>query len=326
MYFMEFLSKSVITASIFSLCFSLSSFDLSAQGNNGKANKNSTQPSATEKIATAKKSGFGFSDLYADKVPTEKLKFIVDSIDLANELDEEELMYPAEELYEDWNTERVNPYMNAQVPDSFKIDVSKLVMPICDPNIRITSNFGPRWRRMHYGTDLKVEIGDTIYAVCDGKVRIKNFERRGYGNYLVLRHNNGLETVYGHLSDFLVDADEVVKKGQPIALGGNTGRSTGPHLHFETRFMGKPINPVEIFDFHNQVMHRDSYLFVKAKIEKENKYTATGNNKIAYHRVKKGDTLAKIAKRYGVSVKQICKINKISTKTKLRAGQVIRYS
>ena len=129
----------------------------------------------------------------------------------------------------------------------------------------LTSQYGyrRRFRRMHKGVDLKVQIGDTIRAAFDGKVRLTNFERRGYGYYVIVRHENGLETVYGHLSGFLVKPDQYVKAGDPIALGGNTGRSTGPHLHFETRFMGYPINPMAIFDFANQTVHTDTYTFDK---------------------------------------------------------------
>ena len=108
------------------------------------------------------------------------------------------------------------------------------------PNTRITDVFGyrPRRRRAHYGLDIKVYVGDTIRAAFDGKVRVvKNQGRRGYGKYVVIRHDNGLETVYGHLSKQLVDTNQLVKAGEPIALGGNTGRSTGSHLHFETRFL-----------------------------------------------------------------------------------------
>ena len=112
---------------------------------------------------------------------------------------------------------------------------------------------------------------DTVRAAFDGKVRLTRFERGGYGFYVIVRHENGLETVYGHLSRFLVQPDQFVKAGTPIALSGNTGRSTGPHLHFETRFMGVAINPEAIFDFENRVTHTDVFTFNK------NKYTESRN-------------------------------------------------
>lgn len=170
---------------------------------------------------------------------------------------------PELDIYtEGWNSNLVNCYQNVNVPQTAVIDVSKFCMPT--PGY-VTSPYGyrKRFRRMHKGMDLKVNVGDTIRAAFDGRVRITNFERKGYGNYVVLRHTNDLETVYGHLSEFLVEPDQYVKAGQPIALGGNTGRSTGPHLHFETRYMGYAINPAAIFDFANQTIHTDTYTFNK---------------------------------------------------------------
>ncbi|HAO64009.1 MAG TPA: hypothetical protein DCQ91_08645, partial [Porphyromonadaceae bacterium] len=99
------------------------------------------------------------------------------------------------------------------------------------------------------------------------------YERSGYGFYVIVRHENSLETVYGHLSRFLVKPDQYVKAGQPIALAGNTGRSTGPHLHFETRFMGYAINPEAIFDFRNRCTHTDTYLFTKSTYQEARNYS-----------------------------------------------------
>ncbi len=171
---------------------------------------------------------------------------------------------------EDWNSDRVNPYQNANIPTTKVLDVSRYFMPV-KHNV-ITSHFGYRKQcgRMHYGVDLKASVGDTVYAAFTGKVRLTKFERNGYGFYVVVRHDNGMETVYGHLSKFLVKPNHYVKAGTPIALSGNTGRSTGPHLHFETRYMGVAINPEKIFDFVNGVTYRDHYTF--------NKNENSGNN------------------------------------------------
>ena len=180
---------------------------------------------------------------------------------------------------------------------------------------------------MHKGIDLKVQIGDTIRAAFDGKVRIKNFERRGYGYYLVIRHPNGLETVYGHLSKFLVGVNDIVRAGDPIALGGNTGRSTGSHLHFETRFLGQAINPADIIVFENSIPHQDQYVFRNVKINgrKSNIYTSS-NSQMVYHRVKSGDTLGKIARIYGTTVNELCRLNGLKSTSMLRIGQSIRCS
>ncbi len=188
----------------------------------------------------------------------------------ANQLYEE--CEPEPDIYtEGWESGLVNSYKNAVVPDQATIDVSDFHMPC--PGI-VTSPYGyrPRFRRMHKGVDLRSAIGDTIYAAFDGKVRLTKYERGGYGYYVILRHTNGLETVYGHLSKFLVHPDDVVKAGDPIALSGNTGRSFGPHLHFETRFMGYAINPSALFDFENQTVRAEEYAFDKRTYEKAPSY------------------------------------------------------
>ena len=263
--------------------------------------------------------------LFAENTPIKREIEIIDSLMLLQELAEEEMLYPSEDLYESWNNTNVNPYRNLTAPESYAIDLSSTIMPIDDEVIRVTSRFGFRGRRMHNGIDLKVQIGDTIRAVSDGKVRVRQYERKGYGYFLVLRHSNGLETVYGHLSEFLVEQDDIVYTGQAIALGGNTGRSTGSHLHFETRFFGVAIDPADMFDFHNKVMHVDTYVYNK-KAMAAKKYTGNGASKMTYHRVKKGDTLGSIARRHGITISQLCKLNKITTKTTLRVGRTLRCS
>lgn len=247
---------------------------------------------------------------------------------------------------EGWDSKRVNPFNESDVPETADIDVSKFVMP--HPGY-VTSPYGyrKRFRRQHKGIDLKVYIGDTIRAAFDGKVRLTNYERRGYGYYVIIRHTNGLETVYGHLSKFLVEPDQIVKAGDPIALGGNTGRSTGSHLHFETRFMGYPINPAGIFDFNNQTVHTDVYTFDKATYQLARNYdpavnteymkeylknhprpannvAATQPGEAAYYTVKSGDSLSRIASRNRTTVKNICQLNNIKTTTVLRPGQTLR--
>lgn len=179
----------------------------------------------------------------------------------------------------------VNPYAGATIPDRKDLDVSSYVSPL--ENIRITSKFGyrPRFRRMHKGIDLGLHVGDTVRAAFDGKVRICRYERRGYGYYVVIRHDNGMETVYGHLSKFIAKPDDRVKAGDPIALGGNTGRSTGPHLHFETRYMGVAINPALIIDFDKQMTFTDTFTFdrkaheVKSTPKKRRSYASKRRKK-----------------------------------------------
>ena len=273
------------------------------------------------------------SELMADRVTIRKDMGLKELAEINARVDEslaanEALLFPADELYgSNWDTRWVDPFRGSskvEMPDSCAIDCSTFILPI-DTMTRVTSKYGPRRRRMHKGIDLKVQVGDTIRAAFDGKVRIRNFERRGYGNYLVVRHPNGLETVYGHLSKSLVDVNDIVRAGDPIALGGNTGRSTGSHLHFETRFLGQAINPADIIDFENSVPHQDVYVFHNIKINgrKSNIYTSS-SDQMVYHRVKSGDTLGKIARMYGTTVNELCRLNGIKSTSTLRLGQSIR--
>lgn len=257
--------------------------------------------------------------------------------------DEEE---PELDIYnEGWNSRSVNAYAGMAVPDTKVIDVSEFAMP-CPGYVTSPYGYRRRFRREHKGIDLKLQTGDTVYAAFGGRVRLTNFERRGYGYYVIVRHTNGLETVYGHLSRFLVDPDQDVKAGEPIALGGNTGRSFGSHLHFETRFMGIPINPAAIFDFANQTVHTDTYTFDKNTYKRARNFDPAANEQYASkyrasrpvaqsasassgsrsknYTVRRGDTLSRIASRNGVTVRQLCKLNGLTTKSKLRPGKKLR--
>lgn len=266
-------------------------------------------------------------DLLARQAPIDKKLKAIDSVALIRQIHKEMGAYPAFSLYPNWDNQRVHAFGNTvNIPDTFRIDMAGFCMPTT--NTKITSKFGPRRRRMHNGIDVKVYIGDTIRAAFSGKVRMVKYERRGYGKYVVIRHDNGLETIYGHLSKQLVNEDQYVEAGEVIGLGGNTGRSTGSHLHFETRFLGQAINPALLFDFEKQDIVTDSYLFKKGnnRYRRSNTSTVATNGDIQYYKVRKGDSLARIAKRTGTSIDNLCKLNRISRRTTLRIGQVLRCS
>ena len=161
-----------------------------------------------------------------------------------------------------WDNPRVNCYTDVEIPLTAKLDVSEFRMPV---DGKVTSEYGyrPRFRRMHRGVDLSLCTGDTVRAAFSGIVRIVSYEKGGYGNYVVIRHDNGVETVYGHFSKHLVKREQIVSAGHPIGLGGSTGRSTGPHLHFEIRYLGLALNPSAIIDFKEGVVRQDIYTFNK---------------------------------------------------------------
>ena len=183
----------------------------------------------------------------------------VDRMKIMNERYNRE--HPSADIYDDWNN--VNCHSKtAIIPNSYRIDLREFSMPT-KTNF-ITSNFGyrPRFKRNHYGVDIKANIGDTIYSAFSGKIRVVK-EASGYGKVIVIRHYNGLETVYGHLSKQIVKVNEHVKAGQPIGLAGSTGRSTGSHLHFETRICGVAINPNHLFSFKYRDVVNDFYHWKK---------------------------------------------------------------
>jgi murein DD-endopeptidase MepM/ murein hydrolase activator NlpD len=228
------------------------------------------------------------------------------------------------EYYAVWDSRNINPYnIDAR---KFKDTVSLVLYappgenwsPPLD-NIRVTSNFGFRSSRWHYGTDIGLNIGDSIRSVFDGIVRIRKNDPSGYGLYIVVRHKNGLETLYGHMSLQLMEVGDEVKAGQVIGLGGNTGRSSGPHLHFETRYMGSALNPGDVYDFSKNSLKSETIIISSANFS----YLAE-TKKVIYHRVRSGDTLSRLARRYGVSVSQLRRMNRMGRSSMLRVGQRLR--
>ena len=227
-----------------------------------------------------------------------------------------------------------------------KFDYTKITEPIeiklvneeakqyyaCPFEGKVTSHFGPRRRRWHYGVDLGLRTGQPIKAMFDGKVRIA--KRAGaYGNLVVIRHDNGLETYYGHLSKLNVKPNDEIKAREVLGLGGSTGRSTGPHLHLEIRYLGAAINPEMVIDFSNYQLKSETLsltreYFKNGKRSSSKRQLAnSGSSKASkggkYYTVRRGDTLGAIAKRNGTTVKKLAKLNGIKG-TKIKAGQKLR--
>ena len=297
-------------------------------------------------------------DQLASVAPIDKRMRAIDSVSIAKMLEKESLGDPASSLYPNWSNNYTTNY-GVEMPKEYKIDLRAFHFP-CEIR-RVTSSYGYRrsFRRKHYGTDIKVYVGDTIRSAFSGKIRIvaNQGRKKGYGKYVVIRHHNGLETVYGHLSKQLVVEDQEVKAGEPIGLGGNTGRSTGSHLHFETRFLGQFIDPEKLFDFTAQDVLGDYYLFSsvgrsrlltsdESKQLPDNKVLASVGGptfeadkaaqskkfqeerreslRAQVHKVRKGESLSVIARKRGTTVKRLCQLNNITTKTVLRVGQILR--
>lgn len=193
---------------------------------------------------------------------------------------------------------------------------------------KIYSKYGKRRRRMHYGVDLSYPMGTPVVAAFDGIVRVSKSRAGGYGDLIVIRHDNKLETYYGHMSKRYVNPGQLVSAGDTIGLGGSSGRSTGPHLHFEVRYMGVPFNPARIIDFTNFKLLTDT-LYTSGKEIKTNspvinKDQSDPNSQgKLYITVKKGQTLGGIAQRYKTSVYKIKQLNNMRSDF-LREGQKLR--
>lgn len=219
-----------------------------------------------------------------------------------------------------WDNRKINPYEISLVnmKDTIAIDVSKYAAPSVK---HVTSNFGFRKWKFHYGIDLKVHRGDTVKCAFDGVVRITRYDRRGYGYFMVVRHSNGLETLYGHLARFIAGEGDTLKAGDPIGLGGNTGRSTGYHLHFEVRYLGNPINPNDIIDFKTHTVKNKVLLLTAQTFEYRKEV-----DKIRYWTIRSGDTLSWISIKTGVPISKLCALNGLTRKSILRVGRRIRYT
>lgn len=216
----------------------------------------------------------------------------------------------------------------ATITDPIVIALPKFTWPT-PVAARPTSHFGPRRRRWHYGLDLAQPTGEPIYAAFDGVVRISK-RNKSYGNLVIIHHPNGLETYYAHMSKRNVVAGQQVKSGEIIGLCGNTGRSYGSHLHFEIRYMGNAMNPESVVccETHDLVnptltLTRESFRKVATRSGRGSGSSSAASGS-EWYRVRQGDTLEKIARRNGTTVRRLCQLNGISETKILHPGDRLR--
>lgn len=253
-----------------------------------------------------------------------------------------------------WNTNVTHVYYGTtpeKLPESIAIELVDSLSGHHYPYKGwLSSKYGPRGNRGHQGVDLPLKTGDAIYATFDGMVRYSAFSASGYGNLVIVRHNNGLETYYAHLSERMVEVNDVVVAGQQIGKGGSTGRSSGPHLHFEVRYRGQSFDPERLFDFKTGELRRENILLkrryfsinsryeqdfnqeeVADKLAAAEKSAATAKSSSSkssapvsqYHTIKEGDTFGSLAIKYGTTSKRLQELNPKVDPTKLQIGQKI---
>lgn len=256
-----------------------------------------------------------------------------EDFNLASENKIQEELYPGQNTYGDnWNIHHPFNYPeNLTDKDSLihiqlcQQSTEHFCHPISQQTIKkyggkIESPFGWRDGKKHNGVDVPLDRWDTVYNVFPGKVRMaRNYA--GYGKVVIVRHYNGLETLYAHLQQIKVKSGQEINNGTVVGLGGSTGNSTGSHLHFEVRYKGIALNPSNLIDFNAKKLLSDTLII------KRDKNTLIGvPYGIKFHSVERGDYPLKIAQRYGISIQELCSMNNLGTRTRLRIGQQLRVS
>lgn len=255
---------------------------------------------------------------------------------------------------DNWSNSGANPYRldYSALPDKTVIwlldSTDRYHFPATDTKpVQVSSKYGRRHGRYHRGIDVRQPAGSPLYATFSGKVRIASYYR-GYGNLVVIRHANGLETFYGHMSKINVKPDQWVNAGDVIGLAGSTGRSTGSHLHYEVRYQGFAIDPEWMINFSSQELHHGMLVIKKKMLFPDSKFVPENDEEeediaaadekdreeaarleaemkaAKYYTIRSGDTLGAIAKRNGTTVSALCRLNGITAKTTLRIGRKIR--
>lgn len=278
-------------------------------------------------------------------------KMVINPESLVAELGDEEspdtiqILFPSHDLYTSWDTMTAHPYNFSQ---AFKEDSVTIYLTQGEDNCfsmpfkgGLTSLFGWRKYRPHYGTDIDLETGDTVVSCFDGMVRVAK-AYHGYGNCVIVRHSNGLETVYAHLSKILVESGQKISSGQLLGLGGNTGHSTGSHLHFEFRYLGQALDTQDFIDYEKGELKSNSFTLRKCDVENKYDLRALHNRhksdlmarkkggkgkhpvKGGTYKVRSGDTLGAIARKSGTTVKMLCRKNGLKPTSKLRVGQRLK--
>ena len=237
-----------------------------------------------------------------------------------------------------WDTSVYNPYRNTlvQFPLQLKFTDSTYASPVSHKKV-ITSRYGWRRGRPHQGIDIDLVTGDSVVSVLDGIVRFAKYSS-GHGKTVVVRHYNGLETTYAHLSHIAVQPNDRIAKGEYLGKGGNTGNSRGSHLHFVSSFKGEPIHPEYLFDFSPSNAIRAQELWVTHQWTNARFHNSRRVSKVTIltsedaaiaslikqkkvYVVKKGDTLFGISRRNNLAISAICHTNAIKKAAPLKIGQ-----
>ena len=316
---------------------------------NNKINKDSLPADAiiVKRVPLASGEAFDVKDvLVVDTIPStsEGLSIVLYNDNTWRYVRNRDIDVLDETIYtQNWDTSKIHAY-NVELKDlpmSMVIDLVDTLKSYHYPfKGRVTSKYGPRRRGIHQGTDIDLETGDPIYATFDGRVRHTTYVARGYGHLIIIRHDNGLETFYAHLSEVNVKPGDWVTAGQVIGKGGNTGRSTGSHLHYEMRYKGHSFDPERLINFTTGDLRRETFLLKRTYFSPYSRFTQDFEEEVQsveedkkiekeaaamkYHTVRKGDTLGRIAINNGTTITKICQLNGIKKTTVLQIGRRLR--
>ncbi|MBO5875276.1 MAG: peptidoglycan DD-metalloendopeptidase family protein [Alistipes sp.] len=301
-----------------------------------------TTPAKPVQVAPVRK----IEEMVVDTLPTvnEALKIVLYNDNTWRYVRDRSVRQDSTVFEKYWSSEVISPYREvplASLPVSVVIPLVDSLKSYHYPyKGRIISRYGPRRNRNHNGVDIPLKEGEPIYATFDGRVRYSKDSKTGYGQLVIIRHDNGLETYMGHLSKRLVKEGDWVTAGQVIGEGGSTGRSTGPHLHFEARYYGQSFDPERLIDFNTGMLRRETFLLKRKFFDIYSRYDQNFDDEIAneeddkreaaelaarrYYKVRSGDTLSGIAVKYGTTVTRICQLNGINRNAILKVGKTLR--
>ena len=263
--------------------------------------------------------------------------------DLEESPDTSAILFPSHDLYISWDVDQAHPYKFSECCNDVSVTITLIIPEDCGFVLpfkgELSSVFGWRKYRPHYGVDIKLFTGEKVMAAFDGMVRLAKYYQ-GYGNCVIIRHNNGLETVYAHLSKILVESGQKLNSGEVIGLGGNTGHSFGSHLHFEMRYLGQALDAQDFIDFETGELKNNAFVLRKTDVENKYDLRALHNrhrNDIGWgrsqkysspvkgvYKVREGDNLWTIARRNRTTVKNICQKNRLNPKSRLKLGQKLK--
>ena len=222
-------------------------------------------------------------------------------------------------------TKKDSPKKKEEVEEVNTFDFSTILPPITHEAL-IGSPYGIRSHRLHRGVDVNVIKDEPVVAAYPGEVTMSRYNKGGYGHYVLIKHPNGIETLYAHLSKRLLNVGDKVFPGDIVGLAGNSGRSSAAHLHFEIRYGEINIDPATVIDFPHWSLKPGVSKFSMKKARSEHRKIQSKLINNNYYVVQAGDSQGDVANWFNISIESLCRINDLKPGAPLKAGQKLRGS